>query len=188
MSTNQDEDNGGHDNQTAEGANQDKPYDLPRTSEIPPNPKISLYFTGLMLMTYNGGDEYKRVEVGVHNRAANHTLKIHVKKISSTADPLLELQFDHSRPWNNEIYFQVEGKPEEGGGQARERVEFYQNDPFDRDSLSQEFGQDDFGELSIDDLRDFRWMVDFENRELHGKPVKIMNPASLYPRIYIKDG
>jgi len=166
---------------------------LPKVDNIRPNPNISLYFTGLLLMAYyeNEDKTEKRVEVGVHNNAPDHSFKIYVKKISRTAVPheenLLELEFDHARPWYNEIYFEVkdQAKPNRS---PEDRVKCYQNDPFDRDSFSGYFGEDDYGALSIDDPRDFRWLIDFENRELHGEGVTVLHPESLSPRIYVKDG
>lgn len=153
------------------------PIELPLIDKIAPNPDITIYFTGLMLMAYNSRGW---VEVGVHSTAVNHSFKIYVKRISHTVTPLLQTVFDQSMPWASEVTIGVDDA-------TGERIHFYQRDPFDRDNFSNLLGTDSYGALSIDDPNDFRWIIDFENRELHNKNM-LVDAERLFPRLRINDG
>lgn len=160
------------------------PVVLPSTSALKPDPQVTLYFSGLILMAYRNQDKINRMEAGVHSTAPDHQFKIIVEKITRTGISIFETGFDPTSSGAGTIEFNLFN---DQGGPANPSVNFYQNNPFDRDRFSKFFGNDDFGPVSIDDLRDFRWVIDFESHHLHNRPLNVDHTA-LTPRIHINNG
>lgn len=130
---------------------------------------IRVLFHGLLVGCFNGDGCY---EVGVFNDSPSHRLRLSVWK--------------KSKAGKDELIYAAEGG-QKLTASSEARLKVYR--PRDGFSTLSRFEVD--GEFDRHDERthrhDFRWIVDFENAELHDGPVRKRGEL-LRPRCYLENG
>jgi hypothetical protein len=120
---------------------------------LPENPTIKVVFTGLMAFFFD--HKKSECQVAMHNRAAGHKLRINVyKSTPGSTEHVLSIANGNGAVdafEDSDIRLEV--------ARPKETIRKYQNGPFTR--------QED------DDPNDFRWIIDIEGHEFHGRKLKI---------------
>jgi hypothetical protein len=127
---------------------------------FPPNsPDITLVFSGLFLFAFEEENKYCQLVVA---QAERHCLKINIKTQSDSLPDAPELS---CKVPDGDIFFEVTGRTN--------GVDTYEPGPFERHSRHDE--------------RDFRWLLDFEGRELHHRQLQLRADA-LKRSVFVYDG
>src|SRR5262245_8066757 len=123
------------------------------------SPDITLVFSGLFLIAFE--KEKRFCQFGVI-QAERHCLKIDIKKRASS---LLDAPELSCKIPNENIHFEVTRRA--SGVDTYEPGEFQRNSRHDR--------------------RDFRWVLDFEGRELHNRQLTV-RPGTLRRSVFVYNG
>ena len=123
------------------------------------SPDITLVFSGLFLIAFE--KEKRFCQFGVI-QAERHCLKIDIKKRASS---LLDAPELSCKIPNENIHFEVTRRA--SGVDTYEPGEFQRNSRHDR--------------------RDFRWVLDFEGRELHNRQLPV-RPGTLRRSVFVYNG
>lgn len=135
---------------------------------------VSLSVAGLALTCINGL-KGRRGEIGIL-RCDRHEPVLDIQRINinpETGEPISSSLIEHKLNLNEDISVDLI-YPDEKRCAGR-GVSTYMRRGFDR--------LDDIG-----DEEDFRWIPDLEGPEFHGKKLRIVQPSSLKPTIFISDG
>ena len=123
------------------------------------SPDITLVFSGLFLFAFEEENNHCQLAVV---QAERHCLKINIKTLSDSLPVAPELSF---KVPDGNISFKVTGRAN--------GVNTYEPGPFERN-----FRQDS---------RDFRWLLDFEGRELHHRRLQLRADA-LKRSVFVHNG
>jgi hypothetical protein len=123
------------------------------------SPDITLVFSGLFLFAF--AEENGFCQIGIME-AERHCLKIGIKTEADSLPNSPGFLFEVS---DGDIYFEVPNRPK--------GVDTYEPGSFDRDTAQ--------------DSRDFRWVLDFEGRELHDRRLPL-KAGSLKRSIFVSNG
>jgi hypothetical protein len=113
------------------------------------SPDITLVFSGLFLIAFEKDKRFCQLSV---IQAERHCLKINIKTQAASLPDAPELSFNAP---NENIHFEVTRRAN--------GVDTYEPGPFERTPLH--------------DGRDFRWVLDFEGRELHNEQLSVRDGA-----------
>jgi hypothetical protein len=123
------------------------------------SPDITLVFNGLFLFAFD--EEKGFCQLGIME-AEKHCLKIRINIHAASLPDSPELLFEVP---DGDIFFEV--------SRSARGVDTYEPGTFDRDAAH--------------DRRDFRWVLDFEGRELHNRQLRL-KAGALQRSIFINNG
>src|SRR5262245_4767484 len=131
----------------------------------PKSPNITLVFSGLFLFAFQKENRYCQLVVA---QAERHCLKINIKTQSDSPHAAPELLLNVP---DGDIFFSVIRKA--GVIPKAQGVDTYEPGPFERSSKH--------------DRLDFRWLLDFEGRDLHNRRLPLRADA-LKRSVFVYNG
>lgn len=159
-------------------------YYWPPASEVPNDFNVIIFFHGLMCFCYNR-DNY--CEIGIHNKALHHNLKIKILELSALPDPTS----GGVKEYMNQIYNFQENIPV---SPAVDLIRVSVVNPNSRGALDPSQpgvtyyqGKDFNRAKDVGDYSDFRWITDLEGPDFYDQTLK-KKPEAFHPRLLINNG
>ena len=136
---------------------------------LPPNPTVTLYFTGLLVFCFE--KEFKYCQIGIHSKTDDHELKLRLVK--KTANPKTSSEQNLAIPHEmirstKDLWLDIEGMPPPKQQKAKPYIVGKRNQP-------------------PSDPQDFRHVVDLEGEHFYNRRLKIRK-GILQPSLFIAKG